>query len=128
MSKKVPEPAAREPAPREPITREAAIRAAVEKYTQFGWTVIITPSNSLNDIIASKDKKLHFVQVVTAETIDESRHTGLAKNTFIQNAFSNMAAPIFAHAARAGRTINVTFENVNDRTRVIVGGVKRQQQ
>lgn len=114
------------------------IDAVINKYREFGWTAFRAPKESLNDIIAhnqSKNNKFHFVQVVTKETIDNARHQGIAKNTFIQNAFSNSAIPIYAHVVTSVRrgvgedgsralNANVTFENVNENARVIIGGRK----
>jgi hypothetical protein len=107
------------------------LSATLEKYHELGWVAFQAPKASLNDIIAQKGKKLHFVQIVTKETIDGPRHQDIAKNTFIQNAFSNSAMPIYAHVVVATKRgeppaiRSITFENVNDSSRVIIGG-KRQ--
>lgn len=100
----------------------------IAKYTEFGWVAIRSPKNSLTDIIAQKDKRLHFVQVVTPETIDDVKFQGLPKNTFIQNAFSNTAVPVYAHVVTTKKkeiTTKITFEDVNLNTRVIIGGNRR---
>lgn len=117
------------PAPRVRATPFDPAAAVIAKYTEFGWTAIRAPKNSLNDIIAQKDKRLHFIQVVTPETIDDGKFTGLPKNTFIQNAFSNMAIPVYAHVLVSKKkdgsiAAKVTFEDVNLNTRIIVGGKK----
>ena len=81
-------------------------------------------NGGLNDFIAHKDRKLHFVQVVTKP--DDARYNGLALNTFIQNAFSNNAVPVHAKVVVSekddGTSVasKVLFTNVNDNTRVIV--------
>jgi len=115
-------------------TRQAAPKAiinptedVINKYIAYGWTVIRPPSGSMNDLIAQKGKKLHFVQIVVDAT--SARHQGMAKNSFIQNAFSNSAQPVFAHATYSTKLgednrplhANVTFEDVNQNTRVIIG-------
>lgn len=133
----VAKPVVAKPVAAKPVTFDP-IDAVINKYREFGWTAFRAPKESLNDIIAhnqSKNNKFHFVQVVTKETIDNARHQGIAKNTFIQNAFSNSAIPIYAHVVTSVRrgvgedgvrvlNANVTFENVNENARVIIGGRK----
>jgi hypothetical protein len=95
------------------------IDATIAKYNEYGWTVIRAPVGGINDIIAAKGPRLHFIQVTTKESEEEARYHGQAKNDFIQNAFSNQALPI---RARVGRC--VTFEDVNLGSRVIIGAKK----
>jgi hypothetical protein len=105
------------------------VAAVVAKYDEFGWTVF-RQRGSINDLIVGKARgpqtQLHFVQVVTVDTADDTRFHGLAKNSFIQNAFSNQARPIHAHVVtttvRGDVRHTVTFEDVNTASRVIVGG------
>ncbi len=102
----------------------------INKYIAYGWTVIKPPSGSMNDLITQKGKKLHFVQVIV--DANSVRHQGMAKNSFIQNAFSNSAQPIYAHAIYSNKVgednkpihTNVIFEDVNQNTRVIIGAKK----
>jgi hypothetical protein len=114
------------------VIRRDHIGDVVAKYIEHGWTAIRAPAEGLNDIIAHKDKRFHFVQVVTPATIDNPMYHGVAKNTFIQNAFSNQATPVYAHVLektrRDGSTdVTITFENVNDNARVIIGGRAKPQ-
>lgn len=110
--------------------------AVVTKYTDNGWRVLRAPKGGVNDIVAQKDRRFHFVQVVTPETIDDPKYHGLSKNTFIQNAFSNGATPIFAHVVTCscknsdgtkGTRAKVTFEDVNTAGRVVVGGARAKK-
>ncbi len=98
------------------------VGAVVAKYTENGWNVYSCIEGNLNDLIAFKDKKLHFVQVVSPDTRGDPRHIDIARNTFIQNAFSNNAVPIFACTQKKSNAIAVTFEDINTGSRVIVGG------
>ncbi|SIP85874.1 Hypothetical protein PACV_159 [Pacmanvirus A23] len=98
--------------------------AVISKYTENNWQIIRAPKNGMNDLIAQKANKLHFIQVVTKENIDEPKYHGLAKSSFIQNAFSNNATPVFAHVVTGKSGIKVSFEDVNLCSRVIIGGGK----
>ncbi len=108
------------------------INDVINKYTAYGWTVIRPSGTALNDLIAQKNKRLHFVQVVTDET--SAKHSGIAKNTFIQNAFSNSAQPIHAYVTYSSRLdedgrpvrTDIVFEDVNQNTRVIIGAKKTE--
>lgn len=53
--------------------------AVVTKYTDNGWRVLRAPKGGVNDIVAQKDRRFHFVQVVTPETIDDPKYHGLSK-------------------------------------------------
>ncbi len=108
------------------------VNDVINKYTAYGWTVIRPSGTALNDLIAQKNKRLHFIQVVTDEA--SARHSGLAKNTFIQNAFSNSAQPIYAHVTYSSKLnednhpvrTDIVFEDVNQNTRVIIGAKKTE--
>ncbi len=118
-------PKRRKTAPSKPTCDPVA--DVISKYTACGWATIV-PRGSMNDLIAQKDKKLHFVQVVTADTQDNPRFQGIAKNTFIQNAFSNAAQPVYATVAYAARPSadnkailkSITLEDVNQNSRIII--------
>lgn len=109
------------------IKKPDMITTVLNKYTERGWTAIRAPKNSTNDIIAQKDKRLHFVQVVTASTINDSRFNGLSKTTFIQNAFSNGAQPVFAHVVQSRGIYKITFEDVNLNGRIIIDRSKKEK-
>ena len=94
------------------------IKATVAKYVENDWTVI-RPLDGVNDIVAQRGKKYHFVQVVPTCAIDNVKYQGIAKNSFIQNAFSNGAIPVYAHV-NGKKTLKVTFEDVNANTRIII--------
>jgi hypothetical protein len=114
----------------------ADITAVVAKYTEFGWQAIRAPRGGMNDIVASKGTRFHFVQIVTKETLEDPKFHGNPKNNFIQNAFSNGAAPIYAHVVKSscknvdgtrGQRVKITFEDVNLGGRVIIGGNRRAE-
>ncbi len=110
-----------------PVVRQLSpIEYVCIKYAEHGWTVINPPAGGINDILAQKGPKLHFVQVVTSANIDQQRYHGEAKNAFIQNAFSNMAQPIFGHVVSSRNGASVTFGDVNLGTRVIIGAKKTE--
>jgi hypothetical protein len=97
------------------------VEAAIAKYQAADWTVIKAPKGAINDFMAKRGERFHFVQVVTKETIDDAKFHGEAKNSFVQNAFSNGAIPIFAHVV--GK--KVTFEDVNSGNRALVTSKKK---
>jgi hypothetical protein len=86
------------------------IEIVVAKCTSSGWVVIRPPPGSVAHIYAQKGTKLYFIQVVTQPQPD------LARNMFIQNAFSNGATPVYAHVSLRG----VLFEDVNLNSRIII--------
>ncbi len=115
--------------PAEPAIVRADPMASVKAaYTDYGWTII--EHRGINDIIAHRGERLHFIQVITAETANDVRFQQESRNIFIQNAFSNQAEPIYAHVViTLGRDrverATVTFQNVNTNARVIIGNKKR---
>jgi hypothetical protein len=105
------------------------VDAVFAKYQECGWTVIRAPKGSINDLLASKDGKLHYVQVVTPTSYKEDpKYHGESKNNFIQNAFSNNATPIIAtvtaSSGSAAATCKIVFEDVNVLKHVIIGRKK----
>ena len=128
-AKKEAVPAEPEPAPvtkPAPVKKQTPADIAAEKYTINGWNVIKPPKGSVNDFLASRNGRLHFVQVVTKDTIADQKYHGSAKNDFVQNAFSNGAIPIFAHVVGDSK---VTFEDVNSGNRVIINArVKKTEE
>ena len=95
------------------------IDIAAAKYSENGWTIIKPPKGSVNDFIANRNGRLHFVQVVTKESYEDPKYHGGAKNDFVQNAMSNSAIPVFAHVV-GGSKPKVTFQDVNTNNRIIV--------
>jgi hypothetical protein len=100
---------------------------AMAKYTESDWKVIKPPKGSLNDFVASRGNRFHFVQVVTKVTIDDPKYHGESKNNFVQNAFSNGAVPIFAHVIE-GPKPKVTFEDVNTGNRALISTRKKAEE
>lgn len=100
---------------------------AMAKYAESGWKVIKPPKGSLNDFVASRGPRFHFVQVVTKKTIEDQKYHGESKNGFVQNAFSNGATPIFAHVVDGSKP-KVTFEDVNTGNRAIVSARKKESE
>lgn len=110
----------------EPVNKPkitSPIDIAIAKYQSAGWIVIKSPAGSINDFIAQREKRLQFIQVVTEATIDNAKYHGIAKNDFVQNAFTNHAAPVFAHVVGN----EVTFEDVNTGNRVLVATRKSEK-
>lgn len=99
--------------------KTSPVDIAAAKYSENGWTIIKPPRGSVNDFIANRNGRLHFVQVVTKETYEDPKYHGGAKNDFVQNAMSNSAIPVFAHVV-GGSKPKVTFQDVNTNNRVIV--------
>jgi len=106
-----------------------SVEFVINKYKENGWEVMIPPQGTIVDIIARSDKKFHHVQVITNP--EDPRAVAIAKNTFIQNAFSNGAIPVHALVKMSNKrgpdgarvaTASVTFKDVNLSSRVIVGG------
>ena len=95
--------------------KQQRVKRAAEHYSANGWTVITTPPGSLVDLITSKGSRLHFVKV-TAD-LESAYSTGLAKNEYIQNAFSNVATPVFA-VETSSNPPRYKFVNPNTDTRV----------
>lgn len=112
-------PVAKPPAVKQPVV--SPLEIAISKYKESGWEIIIPPKGSINDFIAKRKDRFHFVQIVTKATIDDAKFHGEAKNSFVQNAFSNGATPIFAHYANS----KVTLEDVNTSNRVLISTRKK---
>lgn len=104
-----------------PAAPPSPIDTVLAKYRKHGWVAFCPPGGSTNDIIAQNGRRLHFVQVTTSETKNDSKYTGLAQNTFIQNAFSNAACPVYA-IITDGRPGAIIFINVNENVRVLIRG------
>ena len=106
------------------VNKYNTVDIVADNYRRGGWIVIVPPKESLNDIIAQNGSKFHFVQVVD----DPSRlkFNTLSQNSFIQNAFSNGARPVYARVSqkknKKTQEINyiVLFEDVNLASRVII--------
>lgn len=107
---------------------KTACAAAVAKYQAAGWIVIVLPGKTINDLICARGavasagtvapaSKLHFVQIVP--DITAGKFTGLQRNTFIQNAFSNGAVPVYAIADGAG----VKLVDINEDRGIILRAV-----
>lgn len=112
-----------------------------QKYIAAGWTVIVPPAMSINHLIAQKGKKMHFIQVLTLDTMSGEIFQGLPKNTFIQNAFSNGAIPVHAFVRVVKTSLNklttgidlgtdkiftvITLQDVNQNTKIIIAPKKQ---
>jgi hypothetical protein len=100
---------------------------AIAKYQENGWNVIKPPKGAVNDFLASRNGRFHFVNAITTETADEPKFHGEAKNNFVQNAFSNGATPVFAHVQITKSGPKVTYEDVNTGNRVLINQKSRQK-
>ena len=97
-------------------------REAVQaKYRSEGWDVMQMPADTINDFIARRRDRYHFVQVIPRGKEKDPKYEGIPLNSFVQNAFSNGAEPIHAHC-HITRTENVkiSFTDVNTNCRVII--------
>lgn len=99
------------------VKRPVAIAAVLKKYNEGGWVASLAPKGSINDIIAQKPGKYHFIQVIWQDP--DVRTEDATKNTFIQNAFANGAIPV--HATMSGADCKISLYDVNLNTRCIVG-------
>lgn len=93
--------------------------AVIAKYKEYGWTLLAT--KGINDFIANhpKNNKYHFIQVIHAGNDTDAKFSELARNSFIQNAFSNNALPVYAHCKQTRNGIVVTCEDINTGATVI---------
>lgn len=96
-----------------------------ERYCQAGWSVVYPPIGSINDLIAQRGKKLHFIQINTPENVTSCKFQDIPKNTFIQNAFSNGAVPVYAHITVTRAKSKLAFEDANQNSRIIISGSTR---
>lgn len=86
------------------------------RYEAAGWQTM--RGGNAVDIIARRDKRYQFIQVIPAESASDPAWTGEARNSFVQNALSNNAEPIHAlvatSKARDGSTkVKVSLSNTN---------------
>lgn len=84
------------------------------KYTAAGWTIFRRPARGINDYVAHKGERMHFIQLLAP---DDPRKTGGARGNFVQNAFSNAATPVYAEVGPRG----VTLTDANTGARIIAG-------
>lgn len=101
----------------------------MDKYIAADWVCWQCPTGNINDFIAHSAKRLHYVRVVPAETAEELKYHGESKNTFIQNAMSNSAIPVYAHVKVVTDKNNVvsstiSLEDINTSARVVVAKKK----
>jgi hypothetical protein len=98
------------------------ISTVIEKYISSGWSVFRSPKGGINDLIAQKDNKFHFIQVIHTGDV---REQDIPKNTFVQNAFSNQATPVHARIFTRGNKTKISLEDVNLNKRIIVAKRER---
>ena len=65
-----------------------SIDTVINKYKEYEWETLKIDSNTMNDIIAKKGDKMHFIIVQENSTYDDPKFHGLQKNNFVQNAMS----------------------------------------
>lgn len=97
------------------------VRACANTYAGNGWTVVTPPVGSIVDIIAQKNHRFHFVQVVPPGQAESAKFTGIAKNTFVQSAFSISAIPVHARPTIRKQACVFAFEDINTNSRIILG-------
>jgi len=82
------------------------LAAAMRKYTDAGWSVVVCPKNAPMEFIAVKTDKMHFVRTSAPDFA----------GAYIQNAFSNMADPIVV----SGEISAPVFTNINVQSRIML--------
>jgi hypothetical protein len=87
-------------------------------YSASKWVVISAPAGTINDVIASKGNRLHFVKIIN--THNKLWQKQNVKNTFIQNAFSNGAIPVYAYVVEnpESHKCKINFININTETKI----------
>lgn len=102
------------------------------QYTEAGWNCIRTVSG-MTDLIASKDKKSHYVRVKTPYG-DQAQYETANINNFVQHSISGSAEPIIAEVVTKSPKDNpdaislskVSTYNANTNARVIVKNTTRK--
>ena len=94
-----------------------SVKQVAGYYAENGWTVIVTPADSGVSLITAKGSRLHFVRVTA--TTEAVYSAGIARNEYVQNAFSNAATPVFAVEV-PGAPPKYRFINPNTDTRVAI--------
>lgn len=103
--------AVKSPAKKPKSLTPVSLVASVYKENQ--WNVMIV--GGICNIIAQKNNKLHFVQVVTC--LKSAKYNGIARNEFIQNAFTNDATPI--HAIVTDQKVEFINVNINEIVEIV---------
>jgi hypothetical protein len=103
----------------EKLTRAELSKIILEHYSGSGWNILETPKDSTVDFIAAKGDRMHFIKIIEAR--DSVYLDGIAKNTYIQNAFSNAATPVYAIESSTHAGTTYRFINPNTETRVRIG-------
>lgn len=108
------------------------IATVIHNYILYGWNAMKPPSGSINDVVAQKDKRFHFIQVITVGDENNPKFEGLSRSQFIQNAFANGAIPVYAYIVltKAGSIkggggggdgqYKVKLTDINTNTRIII--------
>jgi len=86
-----------------------AEKAIISKYEAAGYVVRKCKSGNINDFVAYKGKKTHFVRVKRGE--EDVNCTGIPLNDFIRNAITNDAIPVIADKAKKSGTITTYDAN-----------------
>lgn len=110
--------------------KKSLIAAAAERYTAAGWQVLLVDSvSTAADILAVRQSRTgpglryHFIQVRDIDSKYEARYNGIQRSTFVQNAFSNQALPVYAWVylpAAEGELPKFKFETADRGSRVTV--------
>lgn len=97
-------------------TRNDKIRHIAKKYETMGWTVITVGNasgTSTVDLMVQRARTLHFIKCVESlETTAEL--SDLPRNSYIQNAFSNNAVPVYATVNSATGAVALANVNTNE--------------
>ncbi len=102
------------------------------KYKSAGWTATQLSNKGIVDIFATKGggakQRIHFIRVFPAHSgiTGASDKSDEENNTYIQNAFSNSATPVYAFVSYKDKTgaldkISLNDINLNKGIRLISG-------
>lgn len=106
--------------PRKRVIKSNGIQDVINKYQECGF--VANQKGTSNEIIAIKgvktQQKLHFIRVFPSHDgtgiLSSSDKSVEENNTFIQNAFSNSAVPVYAYVSYTDNVLNrILLEDIN---------------
>jgi hypothetical protein len=111
------------------------VEITIAKYQGSGWTAIRLGNRK--DIFAVKgeglQQKVHYIRVFTTNTNEITPLSSEENNIYIQNAFSNMAVPVYSNVYYKDLVcakVILTDINLNKNLRILaekkVGGVEKK--
>ena len=106
--------------PRKRVIKSNGVQDVINKYQECGF--IANQKGISNEIIAIKgiknQQKIHFVRVFPSHDgvgiLSSNDKSVEENNTFIQNAFSNSAVPVYAYASYTDNILTrISLEDIN---------------